>query len=329
MKTYKIFFLDHRTYCINSLGDSLAQLGYEVFFQSSWNLEEVDAGLRYFRPDILITVGYNTSLFSYFADLIPALCKKFRLFHIYWATEDKINHSDWSLPYVLRAKPDLVWTIHADCIGGYEKLGIPCRYFNFALNPRLYPQKHERDEENYNISLVGATHLFKPTYRFESLQNLLFPLIKANIQTHIWGYGWRKNQAQIKETFGHSIPRLWLQGHLLYGNTSRVYRTSKIVLGLQNAQDQVTQRTFEILGTGAFMLTNRTEALSQLFIDGQELALTSSPAETLELVQYYLDRPWLRYEIGQRARQKVLENHTYNHRIASVWPHFEQVMLLK
>ncbi|MFZ7102545.1 MAG: CgeB family protein [Peptococcaceae bacterium] len=329
MQTYKFFFLDHRSYCINSLGDSLAQLGHKITYQSSWLPEEVEAGIAYFKPDVLITVGYNRPLFFRFADKIPILCKKYNLFHVYWATEDLINHTSWSLPYIQRAKPDLVWTIHPRCIGEYEKLGIPAIYFNFAFNPRIFPEKKKTAKEIYDISFIGATHLFKKTYRFDSLRHLLFPLIEAGQKTHVWGYGWRSNEALLKKEFGQTVPPEWLQGHALYKKTADIYRSSKIVLGVQNAEDQVTQRTFEILGTGAFMLASRIQALTEMFTDKKELVLTSSPAETLELVNYYLNRPELRYEIGHNARQKVLENYTYLQQLAEVWPKTEQLLKQK
>lgn len=320
MHTYKIFILDHRSYCLNSLGDSLAQLGHEITYQSSWVHEEVEAGIAYFKPDILITVGFNRRLFSRFLDKIPPLCKKYNLYHIYWATEDLINHESWSLQYIHRAKPDLVWTIHPDCIEKYEKLGIPSSYLNFAFNPRIFPGKKKDEKEIYGISLIGATHLFKRTYRFDSLGHLLFPLVKTNRITHIWGTGWGQDKGLIKKEFGQAVPSEWLHGFLPYKRTALVYRSSKIVLGIQNAEDQVTQRTFEILGTGSFMITSRTQAITKLFEDKHDLVVTSSPQETIELVNYYLDRPELRYKIGQNARRKVMEQYTYCQHLSKIWP---------
>jgi len=250
MSSYKIFILDHRTYCINSLGDSLAQMGHQIYYQSSKSMEMVEGSIAYFKPDILITVGYNRKLFSHFIDKVHGLCKKYNLFHLYWATEDLINHNDWSIPYVLKAKPDVIWTIHGKCLSNYKKLGIPAFYFNFAFNPRIFSKKNPFHKEVYDISFVGATHFFKKTYRFESLRHLLFPLVEAKQKTDVWGLGWRKESKFIQKEFGHSIPSSWLHGHLLYGKSGDVYTNSKITLGIQNAEDQVTQRTFEILGTG-------------------------------------------------------------------------------
>lgn len=327
MKRYTVFFLDHRSYCLNSLGDSLARQGHRVVYQSSWNLHEVEAGISYFKPEILVTVGYNRRLFSGFLDFLPKLCQKHGLFHIYWATEDLINHEDWSQTFIKRAKPNLVWTVHPACVDKYKKAGIPAFYFDFAVNPALLLPKTRETKEKYDISFVGTAHLFKRTYRFESLRNLLFPLIEKKMNVALWGLDWEKNAALIKKEFGLSIPRKLLRGFLPYKHTFRVYASSKIVLGVQNAPDQVTQRTFEILGQGAFMITSRTPAITKLFKPGSEVAVSSSPAETLDLVEYYLNRPNLRFEIGQKARRKVLDNHTYQHRLNEVWPKTEQYIL--
>ncbi|UNC92301.1 CgeB family protein [Candidatus Contubernalis alkaliaceticus] len=325
MQKYKIFMLDHRSYCINSLGDSLAQLGHKIYFQSSWSPQEVEKGIAYFKPKILITVGFNRKLFGGFLDLLPGLCHKYQLFHIYWATEDLINHTDWSLQAVQRAKPDLIWTIHPSCVAKYEKLGISASYLNFACNPRVFLPKKSKQKKKYNISLVGSTHFFKETYRFESLRHLLFPLVRENIKTHIWGIGWRKQQSYIKKEFGETIPDGWLHGHLAYKKSAGVYRSSKVVLGIQNAEDQVTQRTFEILGTGAFMIASRTKAIKELFTN-KEVVLTSCPQETVELVTYYLNRPDLRQYIGNNARRKILKSHTYVQRLREVWPMAESLL---
>ncbi|SNR85277.1 Spore maturation protein CgeB [Anaerovirgula multivorans] len=329
MKAYKILFLDHRTYCINSLGDSLAQMGHKIMYQPSWVPKEVESGIAYFKPDILITVGYNRRLFSLFADRIAGLCKKYGLFHLYWATEDLINHKDWSLPYVQRTRPDLVWSIHPGCIKKYEKLGIPASYLNFGFNPRMFPKKKRGAKEIYDISFVGSAHLFKKTYRYDSLQHLLFPLIEIGQKVHIWGSDWQKNEALIAKEFGKTVPRDWLQGYLLYGKSGSVYCSSKIVLGVQNAVDQVSQRTFEILGSGAFMITSRTQEITEMFEDKKELVLTSSPEETIELVRYYLNRPELRYKIGANAHRKVIENYTYRQHITKIWPKAEFLIKLK
>lgn len=322
-KRYKIFFLDRVSCYLNSLGDALSQEGHRIYYQPSWNWAEIEAGIAYYRPDLLITVGSDLPLRTSAISNLPLLCQKYKLFHIYWATEDGIHHDTWSRPYIERAKPDLVWTIHPDCVAKYHALGIPASYFNFALNPRLFPAKPEVPQEVYDLSFIGTTHLEKRTYRYESLQELVFPLIRSGRKVDIWGYNWRKQRPFIKQQFGINLPLQSLHGFRQYKETVSIYHQSKIMLGVQNARDQVTQRTFEIMGSGAFMLASYTEELERMFKDREEIVLSRGAQETLELADYYLRHPEKRYEIGRRARQRILQAETFTHRFAQVWPHLE------
>ncbi len=294
-------------------------MGHQVCCQTSWNLREIEAGIAYFQPDLLVTVGFDKPM-EPTLDMLPELCKKYRMLHIYWAVEDKIHFEAVSLPYVMRVKPDIVWTIHPECVSKYEELGFISEYFNFAYHPNTFPPKKDLSDEAYDISFVGTTHLETRTYRYESLKHLVFPFVKAGVELKVWGMNWPDNESLLIREFGVSVPPDWYQGYLPYKQTATVYNKSKIVLGVQNALDQVTQRTFEIMGTGAFMLASRTDELERLFKDGEHLALSSGPEETLEKAAYYLKRPEERLRIGRQAREKVLRYHTFNHRLAKAWP---------
>ncbi|GAA4707176.1 CgeB family protein [Brevibacillus fulvus] len=323
---YRIFFLDHRSIYLNSLGDALSQRGNQVFYQTSWNMREIEAGIAYFKPDILLTVGCDLPLYGLKEGELAELCRKYNLFHIYWATEDRLFFEQWSVPFIRRIQPDLVWTVHPLCVDEYKALGIPAQFFNFAFNPRMFPAKPAQPNELFDITLIGTTHLHQRTFRYESLRHLLFPLVEGHRDLHIWGYGWEQDRQLIREEFGVQLPPTILHGYLPYKHNYFIYHQSKIVLGVQNALDQLSQRTFEIMGTGAFMIASKTAELSRLFQDGVELVLTESPAQTRELVDYYLDRPSERHQIGQNARKAVVSNHTYEARLNEVWEQLEQMI---
>lgn len=323
MKPLTVYFLNHLSSYLNSLADSLSQMGHRVCCQPSWNMKDIEAGIRYFKPDLLITVGVDVPMSAANLENIPELCRKHRILHIYWATEDRIHYDRISRPMVQRLQPDIVWSIHPACVPLYRKSGIDAAYFNFAFNPERFPMKQGAAGEMYEVTLIGNTHLDTRTYRYESLRQLLFPLIRSGVRTDIWGGGWHENADLLRREFGASIPRGWLHGHLPYLHTAGLYRQSRIVLGVQNAEDQVSQRTFEILGTGAFMIASRTAELERLFEDGKDLVLSSGPEETLERARYYKDRDSERATIGLRARSKVLNGHTFRHRLESVWTQVE------
>ena len=128
-----------------------------------------------------------------------------------------------------------------------------------------------------------------------------------------------ESKDSLQKEFGVSIPPSDFCGFLPYKETVSVYHQSQIMLGVQNAQDQVTQRTFEILGTGALMIASRTEEMERLFQHGEEVLLSSCGDETLELVEYYSKRPEERLRIGRKARAKVMTKHTFAHRLNQVW----------
>jgi len=320
LKPCTIFFLNHLSSYLNSLADALSQMGHRICYQTSWKFNEIEEGIRFFKPDILITVGIDRPMFDPSLDVIPELCKKYRMLHIYWATEDKIHFDAISVPFIKRVKPDVIWTLHPDCIEKYNAMGLKADYFNFAFNPSVFPAKLGSTEEIYDITFIGTTHLETRTLRYESLRILLYPLIKSGIPVQVWGLGWKENEALLEREFGASVPDSCLQGYASYKYTALLYRQSRIVLGVQNAEDQVSQRTFEILGTGAFMIATRTQELERLFRDGEELVLSSSPEETVELVRYYLKNDEERQRIGRNARAAVLANHTFKHRLDEVWP---------
>lgn len=55
----------------------------------------------------------------------------------------------------------------------------------------------------------------------------------------------------------------------------------------RNIADDVNARTFEVLGSGGFLLTNDTPGLGDLFIDGQHLAVYKDYDDCIEKIRWY------------------------------------------
>jgi spore maturation protein CgeB len=75
----------------------------------------------------------------------------------------------------------------------------------------------------------------------------------------------------------------------------------------------VTQRTYEILASGGFLLTSSTSAINELFNIGKNLVASSSPEETVKLVKYYLNNPSERKKVAMQDRTALL-GHSYKDR---------------
>ena len=77
---------------------------------------------------------------------------------------------------------------------------------------------------------------------------------------------------EMDHIIGRKIPDEWIHGYLPYTEANKVYSSADIVLGVQNHLTQVTQRTYEVLGSGGILLTNDTPEIRRLFQPGKILS---------------------------------------------------------
>jgi spore maturation protein CgeB len=75
-----------------------------------------------------------------------------------------------------------------------------------------------------------------------------------------------------------------------------------------------TCRPFELAATGAAIVSNPHEGIEQWFTPGSELLVVKDEAEALAAYRELLADPALAAAMGARARERVLDEHTYAHR---------------
>jgi hypothetical protein len=96
-----------------------------------------------------------------------------------------------------------------------------------------------------------------------------------------------------------------------------VYRRSQIVvnIGRDDFPQDANLRVFEVLASGALLLTSLPTELTQLgFVEGDHFVGYRNPAEISALVRKYLADDSARQRISASARTKVLAEHTYDQR---------------
>ncbi|WP_243546431.1 CgeB family protein [Pseudodesulfovibrio tunisiensis] len=81
--------------------------------------------------------------------------------------------------------------------------------------------------------------------------------------------------------------------------------------------DFVNPRTFEIAGCGAFQLVDERKLLPEAFAP-DEMATFSSMADLKEKIGYFASHPDEVREYARKARARVLADHTYAHRMATL-----------
>jgi spore maturation protein CgeB len=77
-------------------------------------------------------------------------------------------------------------------------------------------------------------------------------------------------------------------------------------------------RPFELAASGAAIVSNPYEGIERWFEPGRELLVVSNADEALAAYRDLLDDPAQAEELGRRARERVLDEHTYVHRARRV-----------
>ena len=85
--------------------------------------------------------------------------------------------------------------------------------------------------------------------------------------------------------------------------------------GVDPQGDFINPRTFELAACGAFQLVDRRTLLGELFDTESELVTFGDAPELEDKIEYYLAHPQERAAYAARARDKVLSEHTYEHRL--------------
>ena len=102
-----------------------------------------------------------------------------------------------------------------------------------------------------------------------------------------------------------------------YDELPQVYGATGINFNATSLQMKaaMNQRIFDAPAAGGFVLTDFREQLAELFGVGEEVACFREPGEIPELVRFYLKHPQVREKMAAKARQRVLAEHTYRHRV--------------
>ncbi|MCT4605433.1 MAG: glycosyltransferase [Marinisporobacter sp.] len=300
------------------LPSAFKDLGHEVEISGKLNEQKIAKLIHKFKPHLILSMGWGLCQSPIYQKCISKYAKKYKIPNVYWSLEDPAFTHLFVLPLIKALSPDFVFTICKSRVDYFKKLGIRAAYMDYGYNPKIHYREKKNRKYNCSIAIVANSyaHVLKDephSYRLQSIKTLIYPLLKQNIRIDFWGHDWEKMNPIIR----CDIPNDWIHGYLPYSEATKVYSSADIVLGLQNHYTQLTQRTYEILGCEGFLLTADTLALRNLFKPGQDLIVSSSPQETLELVHYYLSRPENREKIRKQGKLAV-SNYTYTQRAAYI-----------
>ncbi|MBI5373964.1 MAG: glycosyltransferase [Candidatus Schekmanbacteria bacterium] len=188
-------------------------------------------------------------------------------------------------------------------------------YLPAACHPDIHKPLPLEEEEmatfKSDVSFMGAGYYNRRSF-FKMLRDYDFK---------IWGTDWPNDDPFFKNAVQRDSERISIE------DTVKIFNSTKINLNMHSSTyhsgvnphgDFVNPRTFEIAACGGFQLVDYRSDLEGLFKVGEEIETFSDIQDLRRKMSYYLDHPEERNKISEKARQKVLADHTYEKRMTEV-----------
>lgn len=213
---------------------------------------------------------------------------------------------------------DFVFTIDSAAQEFYKKNGNKNTYqLPLATEPEVFkPIENIGNQFRSDICIIGFPYPDRIQYIQLLLQN-------TNYNITVVGK-WKKAMSPF-----HNHPRLfiydkWVEpsvvanfynGAQIVLNTHRPFnlKQNKNQLGIKGKT--INNRTYDVAACGSFQLIEYKIDLPNHFIENEEIVSFKSEQELLEKVDYYMQCEVERDRIATNARKRVLENHTFKHRL--------------
>ena len=102
-----------------------------------------------------------------------------------------------------------------------------------------------------------------------------------------------------------------------YQEAPHVFCHSRINLNitLRSIKSGIPLRAFDIMGSRGFLLTNYQEDFLDCFVPEEDYVYFTDTEDMMRKIEYYLSHDGERVEIARHGYEKVLQAHTYQHRI--------------
>ena len=109
-------------------------------------------------------------------------------------------------------------------------------------------------------------------------------------------------------------------GEADFREMNEIYGASRVGFNSSIIND-INMRLFEVMSSGAFLLTNhiRDNGLEDIFEDGKHLVTYKNDRDLLEKLQYFLAHQAEREKIAAAGHEAVLNSHTYFHRVQTMF----------
>jgi len=248
------------------------------------------------QPELVLVNG-NEALDE---ALVDRLRGRARARWINWLPQDL---RDISQAIVLARPFDHIYGIGTDVAAEMaDRLGRTVDVLAFAADPSVYRPIKTRDQYRANVVFAGGA-----TPRRE---RLLTDLVEFGLA--LWGPGWRKTS--LRDYCRGEAPST--------DEYLKAYAGATVAVNIHHAlvendprEASCNQRLFELAALGAAQVVDDRGDMPRYFEPGREVAVFRDGAELKARVRELIESPSEAERLGQAARARLLQDHTYMHRM--------------
>lgn len=264
--------------------------------------------VRYYRPDVILS-GY---LYDFDSRFLRSVSDHYQI---------AVGQHAASLPQSDVSEYDAIISSLPNQVAYFKAHGVASYLVKLAFDARLLPRLTPT-EKRYGLIFAGS---ISPDHklRAESLRALgesvpvdIFGTVPEEFtQPRSWLGRIRQSLLGKPKSKITLHPALW--GMEMY----RVMSESRIVFNrhIDAAGPYANNlRLYEAVGSGSLLLTDWKQNMDEIFTPGRECVTYRDTAECVEQAKYYLQNDAEREAIAQAGRRRLLQEHTYEHRVGEL-----------
>jgi spore maturation protein CgeB len=217
--------------------------------------------------------------------------------------------------FTRRYAPALDWSVTTDrdSLPKYDAIN----YRNVILSQwacNRYAYEKTAQDLEYDVTFIGQAYGERPA-TVERLR-------AEGFDVSCWGFGWpegRIGHDEMVRVFGASRINLNLSSAFdpperLPMRLLRPLRGKK-----EERRSQIKGRTFEVPGSGGFLLTDRVAHLEDYLTPEREIGIFEDADDLVDQVGWWLGHEEERAHAAEAAYRRVREEHTYDHRFVEIF----------
>jgi spore maturation protein CgeB len=210
--------------------------------------------------------------------------------------------------------PAFDWSVTTDrdSLPKYEAIGYERAILSqWACNRYAYDWTGR--ELEYDVTFIGQSYGERPA--------IVERLRAEGFDVRCWGFGWPEGRIEHNEmvrVFGSSRINLNLSSAFSPGRLpTRLIR--RIRGTKEERKSQIKGRTFEVPGSGGFLLTDQVAYLEDYLTPGKEIGVFSSPDDLVGQVGWWLEHEDERASAAEAGYRRVRGEHTYDQRFTEIF----------